>query len=74
MEKKIHEFECREKLAELEQRLSRLEEQANIKVRVVKTAKGYKLVLEQICQTWYSPKYFEKVLKSLDHSPKNGSP
>jgi hypothetical protein len=50
----------------LEKRIEQLEDSNDTKVRVVETDQGERIVLENRQQTWFSPKYFEKILNSID--------
>lgn len=65
MEETIAQFEIEERIKEIERSLARLEKQNKIRVRVVNTAKGKRIILEWTIQSWFSPEYFEKVLKSV---------
>jgi len=64
--------EVQEKLLDLDRRLRWLERQARIRVRLVRTDKGDRILVEQLNHTWYSPRYFRKLLEGLEEEKAEG--
>lgn len=50
---------------QISNRVENIEEKMETKVRVVDTDRGKRIVLENRQQTWFSPKYFEKILENI---------
>lgn len=50
---------------QIRNRVENIEEKMETKVRVVDTDRGKRIVLENRQQTWFSPKYFEKILDNI---------
>jgi len=50
---------------QIRNRVNNIEEKMETKVRVVDTDRGKRIVLENRQQTWFSPKYFEKILENI---------
>lgn len=61
-----------EKLDQIERRVDNIEDKMETKVRVVDTDRGKRIVLENRQQTWFSPKYFEKILENIGGSDGDG--
>lgn len=61
----MSEDDITQRIDTLEKRVEQLEDSNDTKVRVVETDQGERIVLENRQQTWFSPKYFEKILDSI---------
>lgn len=57
--------EFHDDFSQIENRVENIEDKMETKVRVVDTDRGKRIVLENRQQTWFSPKYFEKILENI---------